>query len=323
MQPSRVFVIRTGTGREMTEAIPPDVEPSVAAAIVEPEEMQGESRRWREVSPGMFLGVTDLSLERPLAYQSRTFPAICLSVVLEGYATNTTEGIEGGFCPDEVWITSTGESRATSMTIHPDHPVRVVELLLTPAWVEHNLPAMKDDPTFEAMQRAMRQPVMIRRHPLDARLRQIAWSVLNPSAVGAFINVHLDASAMSLLGFLAEAFRPSEVAATASLTARSLERMLEIRRHIDANAAAIDSLAALAAGFAISQSKLKQDFQRAFGASAREYLLERRLLIGRNAILRDGLSIAEAAYRAGYQHPANFTSAFTRHFGYPPSRLKS
>lgn len=307
----------------MTEAISFDSDSSLGAQMVEPAEMQGETRRWREVGPGMFLGVTDLSLEQPLAYQSRTFPAICLSVVLEGYATNTTEGVEGGFCPDEVWITSTGDSLPTSMTIHPDQPVRVVELLLTPAWADHNLPAMKGDPTFEAMQRAMRQPVMIRRHPLDARLRQIAWSVLNPSATGAFVNVHLDASAMSLLGFLAEAFRPSDMAAPGSLTAKSLERMLEIRRHIDANAAAVDSLAALAARFAISQSKLKQDFQRAFGASAREYLLERRLLIGRNAILRDGLSIAEAAYKAGYQHPANFTAAFAKHFGYPPSRLKS
>lgn len=303
-----------------------DATRSLAAAVdtlPEPEEIQGDARRWREVSPGMFLGVTDLRLDKPLVYQSQTFPAICLSVVLEGFATNTTEGIEGGFCPDEVWITSTGECLPTSMTIHADQPVRVVELLLTPAWSEHNEAVMEGDPTYQAMQRAMRQPVMIRRHALDARLRQIAWSVLNPPAHGVFTNVHLDASAMSLLSILAEAFRPAEVAAVANLTAKSLERMLEIRRHIDANAAAIDSLAGLAARFAIGQSKLKQDFQRAFGVSAREYLLERRLLIGRNAILRDGLSIAEAAYKAGYQHPANFTSAFTRHFGYPPSRLKS
>ncbi len=296
--------------------------PEAAGALQDPAEMRGDARRWREVSPGMFLGATDLRLDTPLAYQSRTFPAICLSVVLEGFATNTTEGIEGGFCPDEVWITSTGECQPTSMTIHADQPVRVVELLLTPAWSEHNRATMDGDPTYEAMQRAMRQPVMIRRHALDARLRQIAWSVLNPPAHGAFTNVHFDASAMSLLGILAEAFRPSEATATANLTPKSLERMLEIRGHIDANAAAVDSLAALATRFAISQSKLKQDFQRAFGASAREYLLERRLLIGRNAILRDGLTIAEAAYRAGYNHPANFTSAFTRHFGYPPSRLK-
>jgi hypothetical protein len=100
------------------------------------------------------------------------------------------------------------------MTIHADHPVRVVELLLTPAWSEHNQATMEGDATYQAMQRAMRQPVMIRRHALDARLRQIAWSVLNPPAHGAFTNVHLDASAMSLLSILAEAFRPAEVVPT-------------------------------------------------------------------------------------------------------------
>lgn len=284
---------------------------------------QGETRRWREVGPGMFLGATDLRVDDPLVYRSQTFPAICLSVVLEGLATNLTEGLEGGFCPDEVWVTSTGESLPTSMTIHPGQPVRVVELLLTPAWAEHNHAVMKDDPTYRAMRRAMKQPVMIRRRPLDARLRQIAWSVLNPPAAGVFANVHLDACALSLLGTLAEAFQQNEASANGHLPAKSLERMLELRRHIDANAAEIASLSGLATAFAISPSKLKQDFQRAFGISAREYLLERRLLIGRNAILRDGLSIAEAAYRAGYQHPANFTAAFVKHHGYPPSRLKS
>lgn len=300
-----------------------DIDASDAAGGMDQGLFQGEARRWREVGPGMYLGATDLHVDEPLVYRSRTFPAICLSVVLEGYATNMTEGLEGGFCPDEVWVTSTGDSLPTSMTIHPGQPVRVVELLLTPAWAEHNHPVMKDDPTYHAMQRAMRQPVMIRRRPLDARLRQIAWSVLNPPASGVFTNVHLDACAMSLLGTLAEAFQPMETASAAHLPAKSLERMLELRKRVDANAAEITSLARLAADFAISPSKLKQDFQRAFGVSAREYLLERRLLIGRNAILRDGLSIAEAAYRAGYQHPANFTSAFTKHFGYPPSRLKS
>ncbi len=306
-----------------TATVSADTDASDATGDMDQGLFQGEARRWREVSPGMFLGATDLRVDEPLVYRSRTFPAICLSVVLEGYATNMTEGIEGGFCPDEVWVTSTGESLPTSMTIHSGQPVRVVELLLTPAWTQQNHALMKDDPTYQAMQRAMQQPVMIRRRPLDARLRQIAWSVLNPPASGVFTNVHLDACAMSLLGTLAEAFQPMEAASTASLSAKSLERMLELRKRVDANAAEIASLSGLAADFAISPSKLKQDFQRAFGISAREYLLERRLLIGRNAILRDGISIAEAAYRAGYQHPANFTAAFTKHYGYPPSRLKS
>jgi AraC-like DNA-binding protein len=34
------------------------------------------------------------------------------------------------------------------------------------------------------------------------------------------------------------------------------------------------------------------------------------------------LSVTEAAFRVGYAHPANFATAFRRHFGYSPSRCQ-
>lgn len=281
-------------------------------------------RRWRMVRPGMAIGVMDLQLEEPFVYNSQTFPALCLSVVIEGFATNNMEGIEGGFCSDEVWISSTGESLPTNMTIHADRPVRVVELLLTPEWVSENEATMAGDAAFAMMAQSMRQPMMVRRRPLDARLRQIAWSALHPPMPGAFTDFHLDACAYILLGILAEHFHAiGDRPATETLGGKALQRILEVRQFIDADPVAVGSLAELAARFAISQSGLKRDFQLAFGVSPRDYLFERRMLIGRTAILRDRLTISQAAYKAGYDHPANFTAAFTRHFGYPPSTLKT
>lgn len=304
----------------MAEAARPAPPPQAGA----PDPFAAGGRRWREVRAGMMLGLIDLELNEPFVYNSHTFPALCLSVVLEGLATNNIQGVEGGFCPDEVWISAIGERVPTSMTILPGQPVRVVELILTPDWVRDNRPAMGRDAAFRMMARAMRRPLAIHRRPLDARLRQLAWSALNPPLSGAFADVHLDACALSLLGVLAEHFQAGAARpATGMLTARALRRMLAVRRFIDADPAAVASIAALAARFATSQSALKQDFHKAFGVSARDYWFERRMLVGRNAILRDRLSIAEAAYKAGYEHPANFTTAFRRYFGYPPSTLKS
>lgn len=283
-----------------------------------------EARRWRQVKPGMSIGVMDVQLPAPVRYESRTFPAICLSVVLEGFATNNMEAVEGGFCPDEVWVTSTGERVPTSMTIHAERPVRVVELLLTPHWVEDNAERMADDASFQIMAQSMSQPLMVRRLKLDARLRQIAWSALRPPVSGAFVNEHLDACALNMLCILAEYFQGGERPALSDRPGgKALARMTEVRRFIDVDPVAVNSLAELASHFGMSQSSLKRDFQRAFGVTARDYLFERRMLIGRNAILRDRLTIAEAAYKAGYEHPGNFTSAFTKHFGYPPSTLKN
>ena len=39
-------------------------------------------------------------------------------------------------------------------------------------------------------------------------------------------------------------------------------------------------------------------------------------------IERDGLSIGEAAFLAGYSNPANFTTAFRRAFGILPKAIK-
>lgn len=281
-------------------------------------------RRWHTVRPGMMLGLTNMVFEQPLVYDSRTFPVLCLSVVLEGYATNNIQGMEGGFCRNEVWITSTGDSVATSMTILPDQPVRVVELLLTPEWEASNQAAMGHDPVFLSMADAMRQPLRVRRLPLDAQLRQLAWAAFSPTAPDVFACYHLEACALAMFGILAKHFQPDlRQPDIGQLTARGLERVTAVRRCIDADPGAVSSIAQLAARFSASQSVLKRDFQQAFGTSVRDYLFERRMLVGRNAILRDRLSIAEAAYRAGYEHPANFTTAFRKHFGYPPSMLKS
>jgi AraC-like DNA-binding protein len=282
-----------------------------------------QGRYLHEVRPGMTLVVTDMMVEQPLVYNSTTFPALCMSVVLEGYATNNNQGIDGGFCPDEVWISSIGECVPTSMTILPGHPVRVVELLLTQDWIKNNETLMGEDLVFDNMARAMREPMQVRRRPLDARLRQLAWNALNPHVPKVFLDYHVEACALGMFSILTENFQAdAERPAMDKLSARSQQRIMAIRLHIESDLSAITSIAKLAQHFATSQSTLKRDFQLAFGISVRDYLLERRMLCGRNAIVRDRLTIAEAAYRAGYEHPANFTAAFRKFFGYPPSHIK-
>ena len=90
-----------------------------------------QSRRWRELRKGLFFGLTVMDLDAALPVVSCTFPAICLSVVLDGIAIDDGGAVQAGFCPDELWVSATGEYLPTAMTIRPDRPVRVVELLET------------------------------------------------------------------------------------------------------------------------------------------------------------------------------------------------
>jgi len=75
----------------------------------------------------------------------------------------------------------------------------------------------------------------------------------------------------------------------------------------------------LAQELGMSVSTLQRLFKAAYGMSVMEFQRTERLNAAR-ALLREGrLTVGEAGYRAGYSTLSNFSSAFQRTFGYPPS----
>jgi AraC-like DNA-binding protein len=75
----------------------------------------------------------------------------------------------------------------------------------------------------------------------------------------------------------------------------------------------------LAQELGMSVSTLQRLFKAAYGTSVMEFQRTERLNAAR-ALLREGrLTVGEAGYRAGYSTVSNFSSAFQRTFGYPPS----
>ena len=52
-------------------------------------------------------------------------------------------------------------------------------------------------------------------------------------------------------------------------------------------------------------------------------LRQRKLEAARDAMLREGATIAQAAFMAGYSSPANVATAFKRAFGVSPSQYRS
>lgn len=76
---------------------------------------------------------------------------------------------------------------------------------------------------------------------------------------------------------------------------------------------------AQAAGTSINT--LQRLCQAAHGTSLADYVTRWKLDKARHALEFDGVTIAEAAFLAGYGSPANFSTAFKRHFGISPSEV--
>jgi AraC-like DNA-binding protein len=97
------------------------------------------------------------------------------------------------------------------------------------------------------------------------------------------------------------------------------DQVHEARRILDEDLAGAPPNAELARRVGMSEITLRRAFKATFGITIIDYVRDRRLDAAR-VMLRDGrLQVAEIAYRVGYSDPANFTNAYRRRFGNPPT----
>lgn len=117
-----------------------------------------------------------------------------------------------------------------------------------------------------------------------------------------------------------EAARPQARTIDAPLRDRDMGRAQKIRDHIQQNEACCHiTPQQLAQELGMSASTLQRVFKATYGMSIMEFQRSERLKAARAMLLEGGLTVGEAGYRAGYSTVSNFSTAFQRTFGYPPS----
>lgn len=72
-----------------------------------------------------------------------------------------------------------------------------------------------------------------------------------------------------------------------------------------------------------SVSTVQRHFKDHFGVTVFEFIRRKRLEKARAALESEGMTIAQAAYIAGYANPSNFTTAFKREYGVTPKYHRS
>ena len=100
-----------------------------------------------------------------------------------------------------------------------------------------------------------------------------------------------------------------------ALSAGDRMRLQSLCDVIEANLRRGWSLDELAKEAGLSKRTLNAKFRTAFGMTVFDYLQHRRFEFARDALVHQRLTVSQAAYRVGYESPANFATAFRRHFG--------
>ncbi|MBO1114390.1 helix-turn-helix transcriptional regulator [Bordetella petrii] len=107
----------------------------------------------------------------------------------------------------------------------------------------------------------------------------------------------------------------------ASMRQRERARMEQVRDLLDSGQADTLTLEQIARHACVSANTLQRHFRAAWGKTVFAYLRDARLARARLALERDAVSVAQAAWIAGYSSPANFATAFRQQYGMPPGQV--
>ena len=161
------------------------------------------------------------------------------------------------------------------------------------------------------------QNVFVTSLKASPRIKAIAMEMISPVADGRTAELLLSAHATEMLARAMLALRGNEGVSLVSDHKRL--RLQAVRELIESDLRHPWTIAELARHAGVSRRSFTAQFHRVYGVSASEYLRTSRLKSAREALVHQGLSVTEAAYAVGYANPANFSTAFRRHFGYVPS----
>lgn len=283
-----------------------------------------------ELQPGLHVHFADTEDLENLKIETLCQPRLVLSVFLQGAVDATIGGIPIPMpslsADTNLWqpVASLRAQSTPQVFVRSGRRgdrLRKVIISMSMEWLNGLADASSGD--MEPVLRFARQELDIRSWTPSASSLALAEQILAvPLEPQFFFRLYIESRALALV---AEAFNQvcegEEAGFSIAIRARDRDKLQDINRYLaDHNSEAV-SAADLAAGVGVSVNALRRLVVSARGMTPGKYIRTYRLEQARTAIERDGVSVAEAAYRAGYTSPGNFATAFKRCFGHCPSTL--
>lgn len=282
------------------------------------------------LQPGLDVHFADTEDLKDLKIDNLCEPRLLLSIVLQG---RVKASIGGQAVPmadfDEeanVWrpvASLRAQSVPQRFVRHSRRGdrLRKVNIAISQDWLMRL--AEDSDGDFEPLIRFARQELeFCSWHPAPNSVALAEQIISAPTAPAFYHRLYVESR---VLGLIADAFnRFCETTAEAprgNLRPQDRDRLKAIDQYLSAHAGQTVSAAELAGNVGLSVNALRRLVMSARGMSPGKYIRNFMLEYARFAIERDGVSIAEAAYLAGYSSPGNFATAFKRCFGICPSAL--
>ena len=251
-------------------------------------------------------------------------PAITCSLILQGKA----EGTIGGqpYCLDGTngptgYIWAMNEPMLWTRSIRKASHVRKVNIRIDRDWLLQEVQANPEDELCCFLRSLTEHPVNIQKWQPSKRALSLAEQLLQPSTASPFLEkMKNESKALDLLG---EAFLSLQTSTLKPEMAQTVDKAQLIRSYIENNITSPLDLKTIARGVGMAINTMQRTFKQSYHMTVMDYLRERRLETAKEAMIHDGLTIAQAAFKAGYTSPSNFATAFKRVYGVSPSQIRN
>ena len=283
-----------------------------------------------ELQPGLFVHFADTEDQKDLKIENICEPRLVLSVFLQGAVEASIGGVEIPMPSFDA--ASKSWQPVASLRAHAvpqpfvrngrrGDRLRKVNISMTFDWLE-NL-AERSGHDLEPVMRFASQHLQIESWTPSSHSIALTEQILSAPPEPEFYRyLYIESR---VLGLIAEALsrfsRDAAQEQVANIRPHDRARLMEIERFLISRTGALVSASELSKNVGLSLNALRRLIMSARGMPPGRYIRTFMLEIARQAIERDGASIAEAAYLAGYTSPGNFTTAFRRCFGICPSAL--
>ncbi|WP_404379151.1 helix-turn-helix transcriptional regulator [Caenispirillum salinarum] len=309
--------------RRDVHLVAPDLRPSDPA-------LRGHFAR-RTMRSGLSLHMSDAVDLHDLTTRVVASPGITVTLFLAGRASislgdrahevGAGAGGAGQGLPTAVVYSMTEPDLFERRGIRGEH-LRKVGITVPPGWLSE---AGLDGDAAALADRLEKTHGHLFTVPASPELAGLAALMLTalPGGGGAGCGLMQEARAFELLArvFQSAAGRGTPVAPAAGRSGATA-RLRAAQQYMAAHIETEITLADVAGAACVSVSTLQRLFRDQLGMPVWDYLRRLRLDHARKFLERNEGSVTEAAFRAGYNSPANFATAFKRTYGIPPSRCR-
>ena len=160
-------------------------------------------------------------------------------------------------------------------------------------------------------------------HPsATPQMMGVIQNILFCDYTGTLKKMYLDSKVPELLLLSLQHIASDTSAMKIALRDADLRKIQDVKEFITLNIDNPGTLKELAHGAGINDFKLKNGFKQMYGTTVFGLLLDERMKKAKILLQDTDLSIQEISVRTGYKNLSNFTAAFKKKYGYPPSAIK-